>query len=387
MTRMGVSWGGKSRIGKFLGRFAIAASGFAVLGCGLARVGEPEAPPAKESAHDPVIEVVARPVRKGSIVQQVFAPASLAARRASRIGAEVPGRIQEVFVRSGERVEKGAPLFRIDPEPYQAALRRAEAGLDLARSERKQISVDLDRRHALRSDGVGSQSDLDHAKTALAIARARERQAGEALAMARLDLRRTLVVAPYAGSIADRFADEGTTALAQPQTIVVSIHETTQLEARADVAERQLSIVRENDPVLVHVEGLAHPIETVVDSVADTIDPATRTYRVRMRIPNEDHRLRAGIFARVEIQPAPKQDVLLVPREAIRSEAARTRVLVVRDGQAIAVPVTVGLVSDDEAEILAGLDVGAQVIVGKAAQELAPGMRVRVEPGAPRDAT
>jgi RND family efflux transporter MFP subunit len=334
-----------------------------------------------------VIDVMVTPVREGAIGQQVFAPASLVARRASRIGAEVPGRIQEVFVRSGERVEKGAPLFQIDPEPYQAALRRAEAGLDLARSERKQISVDLDRRLALRSDGVGSQSELDHAKTALEIARARERQAQEALAMTRLDLKRTLVVAPYTGSIADRFADEGTTALAQPQTIVVTIKETAQLEARADVAERQLSIVRESDPALVHVEGLASPIETVVDSVADTIDPATRTYRVRMRIPNEDHRLRAGIFARVEIQPAPKEGVLLVPREAIRSEAARTRVLVVRDGQAVAMPVTLGLVSDDDAEILAGLEVGDPVIVGKAAQELAPGMRVRVEADTPRDAT
>ncbi|MCP5043077.1 MAG: efflux RND transporter periplasmic adaptor subunit [bacterium] len=358
------------------------------LACGPGTLDPANARPAAAVATEPVIiDVEAEPVRRGEIGQRVFAPASLVARRASRIGAEVAGRIQEVFVRSGERVEKGAPLFRIDPEPYQAVLRRAEAGLDLARSERSQVSVDLDRLSSLRSDGVGSQSELDHAKTALAIAHARQRQAEEALAMARLDLKRTLVVAPYTGSIADRFADEGTTALAQPQTIVVTIQETTELEARADVAERQLSIVREGDPVRVHVDGLPKAIETVVDSVADTIDPATRTYRVRMRIPNEDHRLRAGIFARVEIQPAAKQGVLLVPRDAIRSEAARTRVLVVRDGQAVAVPVTVGLVSETDAEILAGLEVGTQVIVGKAAQELAPGMRVRVTPAPRRGAT
>ncbi len=332
----------------------------------------------RSTATYPVVEVVAEPVRSGPISQRIFAPASLVARRVSYIGAEVPGRIQEVFVRSGDRVEAGASLFRIDREPYEAALRRAEAGLDLARAESRQIASDLARLTALHLDGVGSQSELDRGKTALSVGRARERQAKEAVAMARLDLKRTLVVAPYAGSIAERLADEGTTALAQPQTIVLVIHETTELEARADIAERQLSIIRVGDPAWVHVDGLPEPIRAKVASVSDNIDPATRTYRVRIWIPNADHRLKAGIFARVEIQPEIKQNVKLVPREAIRSEAARTHVLVVKDGRAVAVPVRLGLFSPSDAEVLAGIEVGTPVIVGKAAQELAPGMRVRV---------
>jgi RND family efflux transporter MFP subunit len=353
--------------------------GLATLALGCGAVIDLESPPEIQSATvDPVVDVVAVPVRSGPISQRVFAPASLVARRVSHIGAEVPGRIQEVFVRSGDRVEAGAPLFRIDREPYEAALRRAVAGLDLARSESKQIAADLERLTALRLDGVGSQSELDRGKTALLVGRARERQAKEAVAMARLDLKRTLVVAPYAGSIAQRRADEGTTALAQPQTIVGVIHETSKLEARADVAERQLSVIRAGDPTWVHVDGLPEPIRAEVASVSDTIDPATRTYRVRIWIPNADHRLKAGIFARVEIQPAIKQNVTLVSRDAIRSEAARTNVLVVRDGRAVAVPVRLGLFSDSDAEVLAGIEVGTPVIVGKAAQELAPGMRVRV---------
>jgi membrane fusion protein (multidrug efflux system) len=347
------------------------------LGCGSLVDSKPPAE-ALPTAALPVLDVVAEPVRSGSISQRIFAPASLVARRVSHIGAEVPGRIQEVFVRSGDRVEAGDPLFRINREPYEAALRRAQAGVDLARSESGQIAADLARVTALHLDGVGSQSELDRAKTALSVGRARERQAGEVVAMARLDLKRTLVIAPYAGSIGQRLADEGTTALAQPQTIVMIIHETTELEARADVAERQLSVIRAGDPAWVYVDGLADPIRTEIASVSDTIDPATRTYRVRIWIPNADHRLKAGVFARVEIQPATKENVLLIAREAIRSEAARTHVLVVRDGEAIAVPVRLGLFSDRDVEVLAGVEIGTSVIVGKAAQELAPGMRVRV---------
>jgi RND family efflux transporter MFP subunit len=355
----------------------VAVALFGLLGCGAVLDSETtsEAGPAN---HPPIIDVRVEPVRRGSIGHRIFAPATLVARRISQIGAEVPGRIQEVYVRAGDRVETGDPLFRIDPRPYEAAFRRAEAGLDLFHSERLQIEADLARLTALRRDGIGSQSELDRAQTALDIAIARERQAREAVAMARLDLQRTLVSAPYAGSIAERLADEGTTALAQPQTIVAVIHETQELEARADVAERQLSVIRVGDPAVVHVEGLVRPIRTQVDSVADTIDPATRTYRVKMRVPNENHRLKSGSFARIEIQPAEKQDALLVSREAIRSEAARTRVLTVVDGRAVAVPVRLGLVSDSEAEILAGVEAGTPVIVGKAAQEIAPEMRVRI---------
>jgi RND family efflux transporter MFP subunit len=355
----------------------VLGGALAIMGCGQSF--DSEAPQDVASGFaQPIIDVRVEPVRRGSIGYRIFAPASLAARRASKIGAEVPGRIQEVFVRAGDRVEEGAPLFRIDPKPYQAAFRRAEAGLDLARSERLQIAADLDRVTVLHRDGIGSQSDLDRAHTARAVAIAKERQAKEGVAVARLDLQRTLVTAPYAGSIAERLADEGTMAIAQPQTIVVVIHETNELEARADVAERQLSVIRVGDPAFVHIEGLAEPIRTQVDSVADTIDPATRTYRVKMRVANLDHRLKSGIYARVEIQPADKQDVLLVSRESIRSEAARTRVLTVMDGRAVAVPVRLGLVSDSDAEVLTGVEFGTPVIIGKAAQEIAPEMRVRV---------
>jgi len=100
--------------------------------------------------------------------------------------------------------------------------------------------------------------------------------------------------------------------------------------------------VRVGDPALIHVEGLAAPIQTEVQAVADAIDPASRTYTVRMRVANPDHALKAGVFARIEIVPQSKRDVLIVPRAAVRSEDGITRVFTVRDGRATPVPVTLG---------------------------------------------
>ena len=178
--------------------------------------------------------------------------------------------------------------------------------------------------------------------------------------------------------MARRLADEGTTALVQPQTIVLVLQETAALEAKAAIPESQLQSIQPGDPTLLFVEGIADPIETAVAVVGDTIDPATRTYLVTMNVANADHRLKAGVFARVEILPGTRGDAVLVPRAALRTEEGRHRVLVVRDGRAVAVPIELGVVSDELAEIVAGVEVGEPVIVGEAAGSLAPGMRVRV---------
>jgi len=109
------------------------------------------------------------------------------------------------------------------------------------------------------------------------VARARLRQAEESVALARHHLERTLVRAPFAGSIAARLADEGTTALVQPQTIVVVLQETAELEAHVSIAESQMALVRVGDAAVVRIEGVAEPLRTAVSSVSDSIDAATRT--------------------------------------------------------------------------------------------------------------
>ncbi|OFV87562.1 MAG: hypothetical protein A3J75_08060 [Acidobacteria bacterium RBG_16_68_9] len=333
--------------------------------------------PAPDAVVEAVVDVATTRIRRGAITQPVSAPGSLVARRESQIGTEVTGRLQHVFVSEGDRVEAGAPLFQIAPESYEMALRQAEAGLDVAQADRRQIESDLARARTLRRQDVVAQQDLDRLTTALAVSQARERQAHESVALARHNVERTTVRAPYAGSVAKRLADEGTTALVQPQTIVIVLQETSELEAHAAIPESQLALVRNGDRARLHIEGLAAPIATTVSTVNDTIDPATRTYLVKMPVPNPDRRLKAGVFAHVEILPRAKLDVLLVSPEAVRAEDGVTRLLIVRDGRAVAVPIEVGLTSEDAVEVLAGAEEGEEVIVGEAAQTIAPGMRVR----------
>ncbi|HSP98236.1 MAG TPA: efflux RND transporter periplasmic adaptor subunit [Candidatus Dormibacteraeota bacterium] len=340
-------------------------------------------PPAPQAVAE--VEVQTARVQRGPVATVVSAPGSLLARRESQIGTEVAGPIQQVFVSEGDRVEAGAPLFQIDPVPYEMALRAAQAGYDVAVAERRQLGSDLQRAQTLRRQEVVSAQDLDRLTTQLAVAEARERQADEAVGLARTNLERTTVRAPYAGSVARRLADEGTTALVQPQTIVIVLQETGELEAHAAIPESQLALVRPGDRAVLHVEGLPAPIEATVSAVSDTIDAETRTYLVRIRVPNPNWTLKAGVFAPVEIHPRQRADALLVPVEAVRSEDGRTRVMVVRDGIAEAVPVEIGLGTEAVVEVVRGLAEGDEVLIGRAARTIAPGMRVRAA-GAPAPA-
>jgi RND family efflux transporter MFP subunit len=330
------------------------------------------------SSPAPVVAVETARIRRRSIIQRISAPGSLVARRESLIGPEVQGRIKRVHVSEGSRVEAGAPLFEIDPQPYEFALRRAEAALDRMRAERRQIEADLARAEELRSRDVVAEQAAERLTNAVDIARSAEREAKEALALARRNLEHTVVRAPYAGSVAKRLADEGTTALVQPQTVVIVFQETSELEAHATIPEVHFAAIQVGDAALLHVDGLHLPIEVDVTGVGDTIDPATRTYLVVMQVPNPNHELKAGVFARVDIFPEAKSRVILVPREALRSEDGRTHVLSVKDGRAVAAPVKVGIVGEEVVEVPGGIDEGDEVIIGDAARTLGPGMRIRV---------
>lgn len=325
---------------------------------------------------EPVIAVQAVRLRRGVLAQALSAPGSVVARRRSLIGVEVAGRILRVHATVGDRVTEGATLFEIDPTAYAMALRQAEAVLDVANADRHQVEADLRRAHTLRRQNVMAEQEIERLTTSLAMAQARLRQASEAAAVARQNLAKTVVRAPYAASVAERLADEGTMALVQPQTIVVILEETIELEARAAIAESQMGLVAVGDAATVRIQGLSEVLQTHVSAVADSIDPATRTYLVKMPVPNPQHRIKAGVFAHVEIQPQ-GSEMLLAPREAIRIEDGRTRLLVI-DGERIdARLIEVGVVAENEAEIIAGADGSELVVVGDAARSVVTGMRVR----------
>ena len=353
--------------------FGLAAASLACSG------GGSEAAPADVSAQAarPAAEQIplAR-VEPRALRAVISAPGTVEARRITEIAAEVPGRIESIAVRVGDEVAEGAPLFQIDPGPYQMALAEAKAGLVLAQAESKNAAAEAERMRLLLQQNAASQQRYEQLHTQAEVARARVAQMEARAARAEHDLERTWVLAPYAGSVVERRAHEG--ALAGTNPILV-LQESGPLEAILDVPEATPVPVRAGATVRLFVEGLPAPIETAVARVNERVDPGTRTYEVRCPVEEPSGAVKAGSYVRAEIDAGRDEPGLVVPRSAIVTRDGRTLVLRVEDGAARARLVRVGILEGESAEILTGLAAGDLVVQGEAAQRVADGTRLRVD--------
>lgn len=308
----------------------------------------------------------------------VAASGSVEARRITEIAAEVPGRLESVFVRVGDQVEAGAALFRVDPGPYQMALAEARAGLALARAESANAAAEAERLRVLLEQDAASQQRYEQLRTQASVARARVEQMEARAARAQRDLERTEVRAPYAGSVVERRAHEGALADVGP---VVVLQESGALEAILNVPEATPVPVRAGDRARIFVEGRAEPIETEVARVSDRVDPATRTYEVRCAVDDPTGTVKAGSYARAELEATRDAPRPVVARSSVVTRDGRSFVMRVEADVAREVPVRVGILEGERAEILTGLARGDVVLQGEAAQRIPDGTRLRVADG------
>jgi RND family efflux transporter MFP subunit len=354
----------------------------AILGLAACTGSEPEpemaAPPGAGAAAPATEFVDTQNVELGTLPTVIGASGSVQARRVSGVGAEVSGRLVDVFVDVGDAVESGAALFQIDRVPYEMALAEARAGLALARAERDNALQEQERVEKLIEERAVSQRRRDEQTTAAAVAVARVAQMEARLARAETDLERTLVLAPYAGSVVERLAHEGE--MAGPERVVV-LQESGALVVVLNIPEAASIPVRAGSAVRLFAEGLAAPLETRVDRVSERVDPDTRTYEVRAPVEDPSGSVKAGSYVRAEILPTPGQPRAIVDRSALLMRDGRSYVFRVEGDTARRVPVRIGAMTSDRVEILSGVEVGDRVVRGEAVGRLADGDPIRTTPG------
>jgi membrane fusion protein (multidrug efflux system) len=355
---------------------ALAVASALLAACGGRENPEERAPASDVAAGDSTrapASVETAVVKSEALTAIVAASGTIEAKRLTEIGADVPGTLHAVFVDVGSRVAAGAPLFRIDPGPYEMALAEARAGLALARAESANAAAEAERMAKLVEQNAASQQRADQLRTQAEVAAARVVQGEARVARAQRDLARTTVRAPYAGSVVERRAHEG--ALAGNAPILV-LQESGALEAILDVPETTPIAVRAGQPVRLFVQGVAEPLVTEVTRVSERIDPSTRTYQVRCVLRDADGAVKAGSYARAEITASRETPQPVAPRSALVTRDGRSYVLRVENGVVRETPVRVGIATDARVELLAGAAPGDVVVHGEAASRLADGARV-----------
>ena len=262
------------------------------------------------------------------------------------IRPRVSGYMQSIRFQDGAMVKKGDLLFVIDPRPYEASLRRAEADVAAAQARlslaQKNLarSADLVRTHAI------SEEEADIRTSAVRQAEAAVKQAEAAVEAARLDRDYTELRAPISGRIGRRLVTEGNLvsggvgSQGTPLTTIVSLdplYAYFEADERAYLKYMHLAESGERPtsrefkhPVWIGLaDEVGFPREGVMDFVDNQLDRGTGTMVARALIPNPDLILAPGLFARLRLPGSGQYGAVVIPDEAVGIDQSRRFVWVI----------------------------------------------------------
>ncbi|RDZ28698.1 efflux RND transporter periplasmic adaptor subunit [Lysobacter silvisoli] len=314
--------------------------------------GEAQAKAGEQKAPDAVPVEVAQASRR-AIAASYTGTAPLEARAESQVVAKTSGVALNVMFEEGQRVSAGQTLVRLDSA--RAELQAAQTGAQM-----RKLEANYARSKQLAEQRLLSANDNDQLRYDLENARAANR-------LANLELSYANVQAPISGVIASRSIKTGN--FVQINTPIFRIVDTSRLEAILNVPERELAILKAGQPVQMQVDALpGKSFQGVVDRVAPVVDSGSGTFRVVCSFEGGEL-LQPGMFGRIRIDYDNRADALVVPRIALLEDEGDPAVFVIRsDNKAARVPVKLGYLDGEWAEVRGGVNPGDRVVIaGKTA--------------------
>ncbi len=365
----------------------------------------------KGRGHKP-LEVQTAKVERKQIVQKVNATGKIQPKTQVKISADVSGKIKNLAVLEGQRVEKGALLVELDRERFLAAVesgeanvRSSEANAKLVRHNIERIEKDLKRSEDLLSKELESQAIYDNKKAELLVEQARldsslelVEQAKAALKQARDDLSKTTIYAPMAGIISELNKEQGEIALGSQfqADVILVIADLSEMEAQVNVDENDIVSIAIGQPAEIEVDALLdQKLKGAVYEIASSAKAAgTGTadqktgFDIKIAIEDPPETLRPGMTTSADIITKTNDDALSVPLQSVavrtidqlttigeKREDAEKRyqadedgfveiVFSIDKGKAVARQVKTGIQSDELIEIIEGLTEGDEIVSG-----------------------
>jgi multidrug efflux system membrane fusion protein len=347
---------------------------------------------AKEAAKDgkgagkgpPAVAVTVARVVQETVPVRLNAIGNVEAYSTVALKARVDGQIVEVNFREGQAVKKGEVLFRIDPRPYEAALRQAEAnalrdaaGRDQARSQEKRYQELLDKNFI-------SKEAYAQIRTNAATAEATAKASQAALENARLNLDYCTIRSPLDGYVGRVLQQAGNLVKANDVSPLVVINQVRPIYVNFAVPEQNLGEVRQfmaKGPVTVEVvppePQQARPRGRLM-FVDNAVDPSTGTIRLRAQFDNADAALWPGQFVNVSVRLYEQADALVVPTQAVQTGPDGQYVYVIGDDMTAEVRRIAVQRTDGERAIVAKGLAKDERVVTRGQLRLGPKVRVQI---------
>ena len=308
-----------------------------------------------ETTEKPIVKLATVAVRP--VEQTREYTATVEAEVKNNIAPSSPVRISQIFVEVGDRVSKGQKLVQMDA----ANLKQVELQLENQRIEFKRIDE-------LYKVGGVSKSEWDAVKTTLDV---RETSYSNLL-------ENTALLSPISGIVTARNYDNGDMfGGAQP---ILTVQQITPVKLLLNVSELYFTKVRKGASVSVKIDVYGdETFEGNISLIYPTIDVATRTFPVEVRLPNHDMKIRPGMFARVIINFGTENRVVVPDQAVIKQVGSGDRyIYVYNNGKVSYNKIELGQRMGDEYELIAGVEDRVQVVVAGQTR-LQDGLEVEVE--------
>ncbi|SDW15734.1 efflux RND transporter periplasmic adaptor subunit [Lysobacter enzymogenes] len=332
----------------------------------------------------------------------------IVARRIATVSAKITGKVREVMIEEGQRVEEGQIMATLDPIDANAqrelsAAQLAAAQSDVARvqAQLKEAEANAARLSSLTQQQLVSRSQYDQAiaqrdslRAQLVTAQRNVKVSGDSLRISDLGVDNTIVRAPFAGVVTAKAAQPGE--IVSPlsagggftRTGIGTIVDMDSLEIEVDVGEAFIGRVKPKMPVEATLN--AYPdwkIPAEVIAIIPTADRGKATVKVRIAIKSRDARIvpdmgvRVSFLEQAAAKPAgaaPAKPSAMLPNAALAQRGGKDVAFVVEDGKARQAELTLGRKLGDDREVTAGLS-GGETVVLDPPDSLENGAKVRVE--------
>jgi membrane fusion protein (multidrug efflux system) len=315
------------------------------------------------------------------------------------IRARVEGYLAAVSFTEGSFVKRGQLLYKIDPQPFEAALSQAQANLSTAKARLDKTNNDVNRFKPLAEQKAVSQQELDNALSAQEGARFQVTAYDALVAKAKLDLAYTTITSPVdgligttqkkVGSLVGRGENTLLNIISQVNPILFrcAIAEAEYLRLARGAADRNRSLEKQYGVELILADGTVHPHKGRLDAVERAVDPTTGTLTGQFTFPNPERILRPGQYGKARFVTDVKEGAVLVPQLAVQEIQGLYSVMVVKpDATVEQRMVKAGERVGNLWIIDSGLKPGEKVIV-EGIQKVKPGVQVSAKTIKPEEET
>ena len=261
------------------------------------------------------------------------------------VRARVEGYLEEMLFEEGKRVKKNQPLFRINSDLYKARVDKALAQLKKDEAQEAKYQRDVERLKPLYEQNAASQADLDNAIAAYESAKANVAMSKADLAQTELELSYTTLRSPIDGYISERYADIGTLVGPGSKSLLATIVESDEVfvdfsltaldylksqQRNVTLGEEDASRSWQPYVTITLADNSVYSQKGIVDFAEPQVDPKTGTFGVRAEIPNPDRKLLPGQFTNVKLLLDVREDAVVVPSKAVKTEKGGSYIYVVR---------------------------------------------------------